>query len=147
MVSSSSFVFDPFVGTGSLLVAAAHHGAFVAGADIDYKCLHGIGKSSRHDQKYRQKDENIQANFHQYSLDHRFLDVLISDSSRVCLRAEALFDAIITDPPYGIREASLKVGTHKVDYTLPTEYLEQGMHFPEKIQNDLGDSYCDLFNF
>ena len=47
LVSSSSFVFDPFVGTGSLLLAAAHHGAFVAGVDIDYKCVHGIGKSSR----------------------------------------------------------------------------------------------------
>ena len=47
LVTSSSFVFDPFVGTGSLIVAAARHGAFVAGTDIDYKCIHGVGKSSR----------------------------------------------------------------------------------------------------
>ena len=49
LVTSASFVFDPFVGTGSLLVAAARHGAFVAGTDIDYNCVHGIGKSSRSD--------------------------------------------------------------------------------------------------
>ena len=47
LVRPSSFVFDPFVGTGSLLVAAAKHGAFVAGTDIDYNCVHGVGKSSR----------------------------------------------------------------------------------------------------
>jgi hypothetical protein len=29
--------------TGSLLVACAHHGGFVAGADIDYNLLLGIG--------------------------------------------------------------------------------------------------------
>lgn len=28
---------------GSLLVAAAHRGAFVLGADIDYQVLHGKG--------------------------------------------------------------------------------------------------------
>ena len=37
-------VFDPFVGTGSLLVAAAYHGAYVAGTDIDYNLLHGRGE-------------------------------------------------------------------------------------------------------
>lgn len=29
--------------TGSILVAAAHYGAYVAGSDIDYNLLHGIG--------------------------------------------------------------------------------------------------------
>jgi len=29
--------------TGSLLVACAHFGSYVIGADIDYKLLHGIG--------------------------------------------------------------------------------------------------------
>lgn len=147
LVSSPSFVFDPFVGTGSLLLAAAHHGAFVAGNDIDYNCVHGVGKSSRHNQKYRQKDENIRANFTQYGLGHRFLDVLVADSSRSCFRPLPLFDAIITDPPYGIREACVKVGTNKVDYIVPAEYNEPGKHFPESVQYDLNDSYCDLLDF
>ena len=43
-VSRGSFVFDPFVGTGSLLVSAAHHGGYVMGTDIDYNLLKGRGK-------------------------------------------------------------------------------------------------------
>ena len=38
---------DPFVGTGSLLIAAAHFGSYVIGGDISYKILHAQGKSSR----------------------------------------------------------------------------------------------------
>ena len=38
---------DPFVGTGSLLISAAHFGSYVIGADISYKILHAQGKSSR----------------------------------------------------------------------------------------------------
>ena len=43
LVSSGSFVFDPFVGTGSLLVAAAHYEGMVTGTDIDYNLLMGRG--------------------------------------------------------------------------------------------------------
>ena len=32
-------MFDPFVGTGSILVAAAHLGAVTLGADIDIRSL------------------------------------------------------------------------------------------------------------
>ena len=32
-----------FVLTGSLLVAGAHYGGYVMGADIDYPLLHGKG--------------------------------------------------------------------------------------------------------
>lgn len=40
-------VFDPFVGTGGLLIASAHFGAYVYGTDIDYNTVHGLGKASR----------------------------------------------------------------------------------------------------
>ena len=36
-------VYDPFVGTGSILVAAAHHGAVTLGADIDPRVI-SLGK-------------------------------------------------------------------------------------------------------
>ncbi|CAI8036302.1 tRNA (guanine(10)-N2)-methyltransferase homolog [Geodia barretti] len=42
-VKEGSLVFDPFVGTGSLLVAGAHFGGFGMGADIDYPLIHGRG--------------------------------------------------------------------------------------------------------
>lgn len=32
-------MFDPFAGTGSILVAAAHFGAVTLGADIDIRVL------------------------------------------------------------------------------------------------------------
>lgn len=38
-VSRGSLVFDPFVGTGSILVAAAHRGAYTFGADIDMRVI------------------------------------------------------------------------------------------------------------
>ena len=38
-----NLLLDPFVGTGSLLVSAALHGAIVMGTDIDFKLLHGRG--------------------------------------------------------------------------------------------------------
>ena len=39
-VREGSTVLDPFVGTGSLLLAAAEFGGFVLGSDIDYLTLH-----------------------------------------------------------------------------------------------------------
>ena len=37
--NSGSLVMDPFVGTGSILVAAAHRGAITMGIDIDIRIL------------------------------------------------------------------------------------------------------------
>lgn len=42
-VGPTSLIYDPFVGTGSLLVGAAHCGAHVCGADLDYKLIHSRG--------------------------------------------------------------------------------------------------------
>ncbi|RXN06957.1 tRNA (guanine(10)-N2)-methyltransferase-like protein [Labeo rohita] len=41
-VKADDLVYDPFVGTGSLLVACSHFGAYVCGTDIDYNTIHGI---------------------------------------------------------------------------------------------------------
>lgn len=113
-VRSGSLVFDPFVGTGSVLVACAHFGAHVIGSDIDYTLLHGRGRSSRANRKgqWRGRDENFRANFAQYGLDSYFVDILIADAGRLGLREIPLFDAIITDPPYGIREGARKLDTN-----------------------------------
>jgi tRNA (guanine10-N2)-methyltransferase len=42
-VKKHDLIFDPFVGTGSLLVGAAHYGAHVLGADLDYNVIHSKG--------------------------------------------------------------------------------------------------------
>lgn len=46
-VYDGSLVLDPFVGSGSLLVAAAEFGGYVFGADIDYLMLHGRTRPTR----------------------------------------------------------------------------------------------------
>lgn len=43
----SSFVWDPFIGTGSTVIAASVWGSFGGGSDIDYSVLHGIGMSPK----------------------------------------------------------------------------------------------------
>lgn len=54
-IKDGDLVFDPFVGTGSLLVAAAQFGGYVFGADIDYLMLHGRTRPSRISQKVGHK--------------------------------------------------------------------------------------------
>jgi tRNA G10 N-methylase Trm11 len=112
-VKPSQLVYDPFVGTGGLLVGAAHCGAHVAGADLDFNMMHARGLSSRVGQKYRSKSETIMANLKQYGLEKYYVDVLIADFSTQYLRASFKFDAIVTDPPYGIREKAKKLGAKK----------------------------------
>lgn len=50
-VNNCDLVLDPFVGTGSLLVAAAQFGGYVFGTDIDYLMLHARTRPSRITQK------------------------------------------------------------------------------------------------
>ncbi len=38
-VRKGYLVFDPFAGTGSILIAAAHLGAYTLGSDIDIRVL------------------------------------------------------------------------------------------------------------
>ena len=44
LVESNMLVFDPFVGTGSLLVSCAHHRSYVMGTDIDFNIIYGKGR-------------------------------------------------------------------------------------------------------
>jgi len=80
-------VIDPFVGTGSLIISAAHFGATVIGADMDMRVLKGIGKQA-----------NIHDNFKQYNLHHKLYDLIRFDSSKHSVfRSRPMFDAIICD--------------------------------------------------
>ncbi|CAF1029949.1 unnamed protein product [Brachionus calyciflorus] len=151
-VNSTSFVYDPFVGTGSLLVGAAHCGAHVAGADLDYNLVHSRGLSSRMGQKYRRKDETIRNNLKQYGFESKYLDILAADFSSKYIRDNFKFDAIITDPPYGIREKAKKLGSKKQTKTLENNdeiIVEDDKHgnFVKHIKYNLGDIFYDLLDF
>ncbi|XP_078505053.1 tRNA (guanine(10)-N(2))-methyltransferase TRMT11 [Lissotriton helveticus] len=143
-VKENHLVYDPFVGTGGLLLSSAHFGAYVCGTDIDYNTVHGIGKASRKNQKWRGPDENIRANLRQYGLEKYYLDVFVSDTSKSIWRKNTWFDAIITDPPYGIREATRKTGSQKE--IIKTEIC-QDSHIPVSSNYHLSDIFSDLLHF
>ena len=57
-----------------------------------------LGKSSRHDKKWRKRGDGIRANMTQYNLASNYIDVLVADASLHQLwRQQTLFDTIITD--------------------------------------------------
>ena len=100
-VTRRSIVLDPFVGTGSLLVAAAHFGARCFGADIDWKLLSG---------RTRKGPQTLFDNFKQYGFNPP--DILCADLKHApwSRRRAGWIDAIICDPPYGVRAGARKLG-------------------------------------
>ncbi|XP_061479761.1 tRNA (guanine(10)-N2)-methyltransferase homolog isoform X1 [Rhineura floridana] len=144
-VKPNDVVYDPFVGTGGLLIASAHFGAYVCGTDIDYSTVHGLGKASRKNQKWRGPDENIRANLCQYGLEKHYLDVLVSDASKPIWRKGVKFDAIITDPPYGIREATRRTGSQKEMAKMTEKGTEN--HISISSNYHLSDILFDLLKF
>ncbi|KAJ0177612.1 hypothetical protein K1T71_006485 [Dendrolimus kikuchii] len=144
-VKSGDVILDPFVGSGSLFVSAAHFGAYVWGSDIDFMMLHARTRPTRVGQKVRTKEESIRANMKQYGIESKYLDVLVSDFSLPLWRDDLKFDAIITDPPYGVREPTEKIGIERDNYTLTDEHLVN--HIPSKVEYGLPHMYSDLLNF
>ena len=122
LVQSGSVVMDPFVGTGSLLVACAARGAALTiGTDIDVRVLKGMNRIAR------ETNSNIFTNFQQYALPPPC--ILRADNSKRgnVFRSAAggtsssgtntkrlpFLDAIVCDPPYGVRAGAKKCGTLK----------------------------------
>lgn len=101
-VSPGKIVYDPFVGTGSFVVASAHFGGMTLGSDIDGRAIRGA------------KGRSLFSNFVQYNLVSQHLDSFVSDLTNSPFRntgsegSDQFIDAIVCDPPYGIREG-LKV--------------------------------------
>ncbi|XP_014270875.1 tRNA (guanine(10)-N2)-methyltransferase homolog [Halyomorpha halys] len=139
-------VFDPFVGSGSLLIAAAEFGGYVLGTDIDYLMLHGKTRPTRKQDRHKPRsNESVLCNLKQYGLEDHYIDVIVADSSLPLWRPGILFDAIITDPPYGMREAIERVGCHKEDKKISEQHLPT--HIPSKIVYPLSRLMSDLLNF
>ncbi|KAI7505589.1 RNA methylase family UPF0020 protein [Hortaea werneckii] len=114
--------YDPFMGTGSFPLACAHFGAVVFGSDLDGRSIRGKGSRS------------VRNNFHQYHTAHRYLGGFIADLTNSPLRTSTLpspqthptdptvnskqltslqppLDAILCDPPYGVREGLKVLGS------------------------------------
>uniref|UniRef100_A0A5S6R2U9 tRNA (guanine(10)-N(2))-methyltransferase TRMT11 n=1 Tax=Trichuris muris TaxID=70415 RepID=A0A5S6R2U9_TRIMR len=143
-VCPGDLAYDPFVGTGSILLSCAHFGAYCAGAEIDYNIAHGRGRPSRSQMARRLPDECVRRNFEQYNLHSRYLDVIVADSRVLTFQPHLRFDSIVTDPPYGLREKVTCVGERKQRNKSRTT---EGPHFPSKIKYNLLDILLDLLNF
>jgi tRNA (guanine10-N2)-methyltransferase len=99
LAASGKLFYDPFVGSGSFPVACAHFGALAFGSDIDGRSIRGKGKAG------------LVSNFKQYNLMSEFGDSFVADLTNTPLRAARLFDGIVCDPPYGVREGLKVLGS------------------------------------
>ncbi|CAH1716095.1 tRNA (guanine(10)-N2)-methyltransferase homolog [Aphis gossypii] len=145
-VSNGDLVLDPFVGSGSLLVAAAKFGGHVIGTDIDFLMLHGRTRPTRKQTRHiARKDESIEANMIQYSCLDKYIDVIVADSALPFWRSDVEFDCILADPPYGIREPTERIGSKE---SLPILKKEGSpVHFPSKVEYGLNEIIKDLMWF
>mmetsp|Transcript_36727 Transcript_36727/g.54877 ORF Transcript_36727/g.54877 Transcript_36727/m.54877 type:complete len:598 (-) Transcript_36727:93-1886(-) len=134
-VKNTSFCFDPFVGTGSILLTCALRGAYCLGTDIDIRVLRG-----------RSSDENIYSNFRQYDLPRP--DLVRSDNaiySRHYRGHKPLYDAIVTDPPYGIRAGARKSGS-RLENPRPVEEEHRYDHIAQTKPYAVSDVMSDLLD-
>ncbi|KAL7540804.1 hypothetical protein ACHAXR_010392 [Thalassiosira sp. AJA248-18] len=136
LIKKGSFAFDPFVGTGSILLTAALRGAYAFGTDIDLRVLRG-----------RSQNENIAANFKQYGLPPP--ELVRSDNAiyhRHYRDHLPLFDAIVTDPPYGIRAGARKSGPRKDGEVRPVLDEHRYDHVAQTRPYSVSDVMADLLN-
>ena len=97
-----ALVFDPYAGTGSILIAAAARGARVVGGDIDIRVIK-LGKVGKDG-----VPRDVFSNFKQYGLPRP--ELLRMDAHAPPFRdgLTEVFDAIVGDPPYGVRAGGRK---------------------------------------
>jgi tRNA (guanine10-N2)-methyltransferase len=135
-VHAGSMVMDPFVGTGSILLSCALRGAYCMGTDIDLRVLRGTTldttapdinhrclpsqqqrpNKQRPKAQQQQDDCDVFSNFRQFGLP--LPELIRSDNAiyhRHFRQHEPIYDAILCDPPYGIRAGARKSGSRKQD--------------------------------
>ncbi|KAK0672506.1 putative tRNA guanosine-2'-O-methyltransferase TRM11 [Cercophora samala] len=117
LAAPGKLFYDPFCGTGSFPIAVAEFGAVALGSDID-------GRSIRGDEKKR----TLKGNFEQYGLLGRLGGTFTADLTNSPIRKTALgtpgdgvrgrvFDGIVCDPPYGVREGLMVLGVRDPEKT------------------------------
>ncbi|KAJ3071915.1 hypothetical protein HDU98_004629 [Podochytrium sp. JEL0797] len=137
LAKAGSFVLDPFVGTGSFLLTSSHFGAFTLGSDIDGRQIRGKGNN-----------KNIASNAKQYDLSNRILGQVVCDIAHHPWREVEFWDAIVTDPPYGVRAGAKKIAINsktppKTSITNPDGTYK----LPQTVPYELEDVMSDLISF
>jgi tRNA (guanine10-N2)-methyltransferase len=139
-------LFDPFVGTGSILLAAALYGAYTVGTDIDARVLR-MGKVDA-----AGAPVNNWTNFDDAALP-RPLALLQADLARPPWRAglRGWADAIVCDPPYGVRAGGRKSGGRKQDSApdVPVKPVPDHLratHIPSTAFYPMAECVADLLD-
>ena len=133
-VKSGSVAIDTFVGTGSILLPLLYFGAHVFGTDIDIRILRGG----------RNRKKNLRTNIEHYGLPMpELLRCDASERGSSVLRSDNFFDAIVCDPPYGIRAGAKKSGSsqkkiHRV--------VNQPHHIPKTQAYDVDDILDEMID-
>ena len=113
LVTKHSRLLDPFCGSGGLLVAGALLGARCVGGDIDASLAIQQSKTiafpkSPHRPLRGVEDVSIMDSFRELGLAEPSIfagmDIQSSDTIEQYQTQHTPYDAIVTDPPYGIRE-------------------------------------------
>ncbi|KAI8606893.1 S-adenosyl-L-methionine-dependent methyltransferase [Chytriomyces sp. MP71] len=137
LARQGSFVLDPFVGTGSFLVTSSHFGAFTMGSDIDGRQIRGKGNN-----------KNIESNAIQYDLTHRILGTVVCDIAHHPWRETEFWDAIICDPPYGVRAGAKKIAVNPKTPPKTSPFNADGSYkLPQTVPYELDDVLTDLIAF
>jgi tRNA (guanine10-N2)-methyltransferase len=142
-VRNASLVIDPFVGTGGLLVPAAHQGAITMGMDIDIRVIKN-GKVLKSSDGVGERRVNVWTNFEDYDLDPP-VGLLRADLHRNPFRTnmQDVFDAVVADPPYGVR-----AGGRKSNSSLPDiDIRDRATHIASTSPYPLGDCLHDLLDW
>ncbi|EPY53744.1 tRNA (guanine-N2-)-methyltransferase catalytic subunit Trm11 [Schizosaccharomyces cryophilus OY26] len=138
MAMPGKLVYDPFAGTGSFLYTCSYFGAFTMGSDIDGRQMRGKGRKS------------IRSNFTQYQLANSFVDVFTGDVTNCPLRQNFLVDAIVCDPPYGVRAGAKKIAKSSSGSSSPSQSTSDSTstsHYPKLEQYQISDMVFDLICF
>ncbi|MBU4373023.1 MAG: methyltransferase domain-containing protein [Euryarchaeota archaeon] len=94
------YLFDPFCGTGGILIEAGLLGVKVIGSDVQRKLLLGA-----------------KMNLDYYNVDY---SLMYQDASRLALRDKSV-DSVVTDPPYG---RSAKIKAESIEHLLADSLKE-----------------------
>ncbi|UZJ57189.1 hypothetical protein CBS101457_006509 [Exobasidium rhododendri] len=140
-------IYDPFAGTCSLLLAAAVLGGHVMASDIDGRMMRGKAKKCQ--------EVAVLGSARQYGVKDQFIDFICSDVSQHPWRGEGLFDAIVADPPYGVRAGAKQLGRRDLNKQRDTPFVlsdgtyshHQQDYLPPMKPYALNDLLIDLMNF
>lgn len=140
LVRRHALVYDPFAGTGSILVSAAASGAAVIGGDIDVRVIRD-GKVAADGCRV-----NVYSNFADYGLPDP-AGLLRIDAANPPWRRDVppFLDAVLCDPPYGVR-----AGGRKMVPRAPGSKETTAKHLPQYIPATspygLGECLRDLLD-